>query len=134
MSVGNASHQKSAPARRSSTPGGEAGGTHGSGEARPVSQAQDDSGRANLLRQALTRENLAAAWKRVKANAGSAGVDGLTVRQTAENLKVHWPEIREQLLTGTYRPRPVRRVQIPKPDGGMRELGVDRKRTRLNSS
>src|SRR3989344_5949114 len=124
MSVGNARHQKSAPAERSSITDGEAGGSDGSGEARPVSQAQDDSGRANLLRQALTRENLAAAWKRVKANAGSAGVDGLTVRQTAENLKVHWPEIREQLLTGTYRPRPVRRVQIPKPDGGMRELGI----------
>jgi group II intron reverse transcriptase/maturase len=64
------------------------------------------------------------AWKRVKANAGSAGSDGLSVRQTAEHLAVHWPEVREQLLHVSYRPRPVRRVQIPKLDGGMRELGI----------
>ena len=124
MSVDSAGHQKSARAERSSNTDGEAGGADGSGEARPVSQAPDDSGRADLLWQALTRENLAAAWKRVKANAGSAGSDGLTIPQTAEYLKAHWPTIKEQLRAGTYRPRPVRRVQIPKPDGGMRELGI----------
>ena len=124
MSVDSAGHQKSARAERSSNTDGEAGGAEGSGEARPGSQAADDSGRADLLWQALTRENLAAAWKRVKANAGSAGSDGLTIRQTAEYLKAHWPTIKEQLFAGTYRPQPVRRVQIPKPDGGMRELGI----------
>lgn len=87
-------------------------------------QATGDAGRANLLTQALTRENLGLAWKRVKTNAGSAGSDGLTVQETAEHLKVHWPTIKEQLLAGTYRPQPVRRVEIPKPDGGMRELGI----------
>ena len=64
------------------------------------------------------------AWKRVKANAGSAGVDGLSVSQTAEHLKVHWPRIKGQLLEASYRPQPVRRVQIPKSGGGVRELGI----------
>ncbi|MEX3526532.1 MAG: hypothetical protein VB143_03585 [Burkholderia sp.] len=64
------------------------------------------------------------AWKRVKANRGSAGVDGKSIAGTAEYLKTHWPGIREALLDGSYRPAPVRRVQIPKPGGGMRELGI----------
>jgi len=67
---------------------------------------------------------MVAAWKRVKANRGSAGVDGRTIAETAADLKTHWPRIREELLNGRYRPAPVRRVQIPKPDGGVRELGI----------
>jgi RNA-directed DNA polymerase len=67
---------------------------------------------------------MAAAWKRVKANKGSAGVDGRTVQQTGEDLKTQWPDIRRGLLNGTYRPSPVRRVGIPKPGGGTRELGI----------
>ena len=67
---------------------------------------------------------MVAAWKRVKANRGSAGVDGRTIAETAAELKTHWPRIREELLNGRYRPAPVRRVQIPKPDGGVRELGI----------
>ena len=81
-------------------------------------------GRADLLGQALASANMAAAWKRVKANRGSAGVDGLTIAETAESLKTQWPRIREELQTGRYRPAPVRRVQIPKPGGGVRELGI----------
>lgn len=77
-----------------------------------------------LLVEVLTRENLALAWKRVKANAGGAGIDGLTVRQTAEYLKARWPRLKQELLEGRYRPAPVRRVQIPKAGGGMRELGI----------
>jgi RNA-directed DNA polymerase len=64
------------------------------------------------------------AWKRVKANKGSAGVDGLSIEQTAEYLKTQWPRIREELLSGKYRPQAVRRVEIPKQGGGMRELGI----------
>lgn len=64
------------------------------------------------------------AWKRVKANRGSAGVDGKSIAETVDYLKTHWPRIREALLNGSYRPEPVRRVQIPKPGGGMRELGI----------
>ena len=124
MSVGSAKHQKSAEAERSSNTRGEAERGEGSGEAWAVRQASADSGRAYLLTQALTRENLVVAWQRVRANAGSAGVDGLSVGQTAEHLKGHWPRVKEQLLAGRYRPQPVRRVQIPKPGGGVRELGI----------
>ena len=64
------------------------------------------------------------ALKRVKANKGAAGVDGLDIAQTIEHLRTHWSQIRQQLLQGNYRPSPVRRVTIPKPDGGQRELGI----------
>lgn len=64
------------------------------------------------------------AWKRVKANKGAPGVDGMDIAQTAQHLKHAWPIIREQLMAGTYRPQPVRRVGIPKPDGSERELGI----------
>ncbi len=60
----------------------------------------------------------------MKGNKGSAGVDGITVGQLTDYLKQHWPAIREQLLNGTYEPKPVRRVEIPKPDGGVRKLGI----------
>ena len=64
------------------------------------------------------------AWKRVKANKGAAGVDGLDIAQTGKHLKHAWPTIRQHLVEGTYRPKPVRRVGIPKPDGSERELGI----------
>jgi RNA-directed DNA polymerase len=70
------------------------------------------------------RENLWQALKRVKSNGGSPGIDGMTVDELPGYLKQHWLEIREQLLSGTYQPQPVRRVEIPKPDGGVRKLGV----------
>src|SRR5579862_2272029 len=77
-----------------------------------------------LMEEVCGQENCKQALKRVKANKGSAGVDGMTVQQLPEYLKQHWPAIREQLLSGTYRPQPVRRVEIPKPDGGVRKLGI----------
>jgi RNA-directed DNA polymerase len=77
-----------------------------------------------LMEEVCGRENCKQALKRVKANKGSAGVDGMTVQQLPEFLKQHWPAIREQLLSGTYRPQPVRRMEIPKPDGGVRKLGI----------
>src|SRR6266496_34713 len=77
-----------------------------------------------LMEEVCERENCKQALKRVKANKGSAGVDGMTVQQLPEYLKQHWPDIREQLLSGTYKPQPVRRVEIPKPDGGIRKLGI----------
>lgn len=82
------------------------------------------AGAGTLLEAALTRENLQAAWKRVKANKGAAGVDGLDIEQTAELLRTSWPQTRQALLAGKYRPEPVRRVMIPKPDGSQRELGI----------
>lgn len=80
----------------------------------------EGSGRGGLLAQALARANMAAACKRVKANRRSAGVDGRTIAEMAEYLRTHWPRIRESLLDGSYRPLPVRCVQIPKPAGGVR--------------
>lgn len=77
-----------------------------------------------LMEEVVERENLKAALRQVKGNKGSAGVDGITVNQLTDYLKQHWPVIREQLLNGTYEPKPVRRVEIPKPDGGVRKLGI----------
>jgi len=78
-----------------------------------------------LMEEVCERENCKQALKRVKANKGSAGVDGTTAQQLPAFLKQHWPAIREQLLSGTYKPQPVRRVEIPKPDGGgVRKLGI----------
>src|ERR1700678_2536831 len=79
---------------------------------------------SRLMEEVCERENLKEALQRVKANKGSAGVDGMTVGGIIDYLKQHWPAIREQLLNGTYEPRPVRRVEIPKPDGGVRKLGI----------
>ena len=95
-----------------------------SDEATPARHAQTDCGVGDLLGQALGRENMARAWKRVKANKGSAGVDGRTVQDTGEYLRAAWPDIRRSLQGGSYRPEPVRRVGIPKPGGGVRELGI----------
>jgi RNA-directed DNA polymerase len=77
-----------------------------------------------LMEEVCEAENLSKALKRVKANKGSPGVDGMTVGELPGYLKQHWPVIREQLLSGTYKPQPVRRVGIPKPDGGVRKLGI----------
>jgi len=77
-----------------------------------------------LMEQICERENLIQAWDRVQANGGAAGVDGLTIEETGERLRTLRPTIRDQLLRGTYQPQPVRRVEIPKPDGGVRLLGI----------
>ena len=86
--------------------------------------ARPKAGTGGLLEAALTRQNLQTAWKRVKANKGAAGVDGLDIEQTARLLQTSWPDIRQALLAGRYRPSPVRKVLIPKPDGSQRELGI----------
>jgi RNA-directed DNA polymerase len=76
------------------------------------------------MEEVVERENLKEALKRVRANKGSPGVDGMTVHALPDYLKEHWPAIREQLLSGTYKPQPVRRKEIDKPDGGVRKLGI----------
>ena len=86
----------------------------------PESPARTD----RLMEEVCERENLKAALKQVKANKGSPGVDGMSVVGLKDYLKQHWSAIREQLLNGTYEPKPVRRVEIPKPDGGVRKLGI----------
>src|ERR1700726_3109095 len=77
-----------------------------------------------LMEEICERENCKQALARVKANKGSPGVDGMTVHKLAGLLRQHWPDIREQLLSGAYKPQPVKRVEIPKPDGGIRKLGI----------
>lgn len=77
-----------------------------------------------LMEEICERENCKQALARVKANKGSPGIDGMTVEKLPDYLKQHWPEVREQLLSGTYKPQPVKRVEIPKPDGGIRKLGI----------
>ena len=123
MSMLNARRQKSAQAERAGGAHGEAGRDPVSDEANNPRRDTENTG-SGLLQEALTRENLRQAWKRVKANKGAAGVDGLDIEQTARQLVTAWPKIRDQLLQGKYRPSPVRRVTIPKPDGGERELGI----------
>jgi len=77
-----------------------------------------------LMEEVCERENCEQALARVKSNKGSAGIDGMTVEELPNYLKKHWPIMREQLLSGTYKPQPVKRVEIPKPDGGIRQLGI----------
>jgi RNA-directed DNA polymerase len=79
---------------------------------------------SRLMEEICERANLKEALRQVRGNKGSAGVDRMTVDQLGDYLKQHWPVIREQLLNGTYKPKPVRRVEIPKPDGGVRKLGI----------
>jgi RNA-directed DNA polymerase len=76
------------------------------------------------MERVCERENCKRALARVRANKGAPGVDGMTVGELPEFLEQHWPVIRAQLLEGTYKPQPVRRVEIPKPGGGMRKLGI----------
>ena len=85
---------------------------------------ESPANREQLMEEVCERENCLQAYKRVKSNKGSPGIDGMTVEQLPDYLKEHWPAIREQLVSGTYKPQPVRRVEIPKPDGGMRQLGI----------
>jgi len=77
-----------------------------------------------MIEQVLDPENLAAAWKRVRANKGSPGIDGMTIEAFPAFAREHWPRIAQALMEGSYRPAPVRRVWIAKPDGSKRPLGV----------
>ena len=77
-----------------------------------------------LMDEIVSRANMMAAYHRVMANKGAAGIDRMTVEQLQPYLREHWPRIKEELLDGRYRPQPVRGVEIPKPGGGMRQLGI----------
>jgi RNA-directed DNA polymerase len=99
----------------------------GSPGAEPVvAMAEPESPAAtmHLMEKVCERENLVRAWQRVRGNKGAPGVDGMTIDDAKSYLREHWPDIRSQLLAGAYRPQPVKRVEIPKPDGGVRKLGV----------
>ena len=83
-----------------------------------------DSAEPKLLEAILYKDNLNRAYKRVKANKGAAGIDGMTIEEALPYLKEHQQELINRILRGRYTPSPVRRVEIPKPDGGMRKLGI----------
>ena len=110
----------------SPSPAGEARGAEPEEtESRPAAHDPERPASTNrLMEEVCERANLKDALRRVQANKGSPGVDGMTVDDLTGYLKQHWPTIREQLLNGTYKPQPVRRVDIPKPDGGVRKLGI----------
>ncbi len=127
MSMSKVMRQKPAQAGPMAVTGGEAARAPMGDETCGPRHGTLDTGSATpgaLLQAALTRKNMQQALRRVKANKGAAGVDGLGITQTIEHLRTLWPQIRQQLLRGEYRPSPVRRVVIPKPDGGQRELGI----------
>jgi RNA-directed DNA polymerase len=104
--------------------GGEAPETERREEDPTATSGDEHSGTRALMEEVVTRDNLQRALKRVKANKGSPGVDGMSVDQLPDHLRAHWPRLREDLLAGRYQPQPVRRCEIPKATGGVRELGI----------
>src|SRR5450432_758388 len=110
----------------SSVPAGEAceAGREETESPSTVNDPESPASTNRMMEAVCERENLKAALRRVKANKGSAGVDGMTVGGIADYLREHWLAIRELLLNGTYEPKPVLWVEIPKPDGGVRKLGI----------
>ena len=86
-------------------------------------EAEEQDG-ASLLDRILSRGNLNKAYKRVKANKGAPGIDGMTVDEALPWLREHREELLESIRRGKYKPQPVRRKEIPKPDGGVRKLGI----------
>jgi retron-type reverse transcriptase len=106
------------PRVKPEAPREEQGGSPAPGEATPHPAT------TSLWEECFSRENLAAALRRVERNAGAPGVDGMRTEELRSWLHAHWPELRAKLDAGTYRPEPTRRATIPKPSDGVRELGV----------
>lgn len=93
-------------------------------EAESANHLRTKAGRSGLMEAVCERSNLMLAYQRVVKNKGAAGVDGIGVKEFKEHLKQHWPTIKAKLLAGSYLPQAVRRVEIPKPQGGVRMLGI----------
>jgi len=118
-------HQKSGQLELLLSGWGEAPTANQSGEAGRAAQGNKRSGSTrSLMERAVARENATQAFKRVRRNKGSPGIDGMTVGALEPYLRDHWPAIREQLLTGSYQPSAVKRQLIPKSGGGVRQLGI----------
>ena len=116
--AGNGPH----PARRAGD-----GIAESTGQERDAATAREENAAdeaPGLMEEVLRRENLMAAYKRVVSNGGAGGVDGRSVDDLEHQIREDWPRIREELLSGTYEPSPVRKVEIDKPGGGVRTLGV----------
>ena len=124
MSLERGKHQKTAEAELALARGGETPSSQRRGEPRPATNETERSGTDHLMEEVVESRNVEEALKRVRRNKGSPGIDGMTVDELGRHLARHWASLREQLLAGTYQPSPVKRQQIPKPDGGVRELGI----------
>ena len=124
MSLGRAKHQKTTQAELPLEARGEASQDQRSGEAPTATNGNGGSGNDRLMERVVERGNAKAALKRVRQNKGSPGVDGMTVDELPKYLVDNWETIRAQLLAGTYQPKPVREVEIPKGGGGVRKLGI----------
>jgi len=109
---------------RPSEPKGEACGKKKSACQMTAASGAPEPANSTVMEEVVRKENLRRALKRVCANKGSPGIDGLKVGELEEHLKAHWLGLREQLLQGEYRPQPVKQVMIPKPGGGTRKLGI----------
>ena len=121
---GDAGTRAEKPERPQEASGGTAYGLRNERQAHAArSGAAGDEARS-LIDEVLRRENMQTAHARVVSNGGAPGVDGMTVEALGEYCREHWPRLRQELLGGTYRPQPVRRVEIPKPGGGVRMLGI----------
>jgi RNA-directed DNA polymerase len=77
-----------------------------------------------LMEQVVTEANATEAWRAVRRNSGSPGIDRMTTKELRGHIQTHWDSIRQKLLAGTYVPSPVKRVEIPKSNGGVRQLGI----------
>ena len=108
---------------RSEAPNADTSGAEPS-MAKPAPESPAATAADHLMEEVCERENLQRAWQRVRRNKGAPGPDGMTIDDAKSYLREHWPDIRSRLLEGDYQPQPVKRVEIPKPDGGVRKLGV----------
>jgi len=124
VSLGRTESQKSRQLELPLEGRGEASKVQRSGEANSAGNGDRRSGTDRLMERVVGRGNAKAALKRVRQNKGSPGVDGMTVDELTKHLVEHWEEFRAQLLDGTYQPKPVREVEIPKGGGGVRKLGI----------
>lgn len=100
------------------------GKSQGSEPVKAVNDSENPAETERMMEEVCNRENLQRAFKRVRKNRGKPGIDKMTTDELKDHLKQHWPTIREQLLDGSYQPKPVLRVEIPKPSGGVRKLGI----------
>ena len=124
MREGDTESRAEMPVRPASEGGGTADGEGFEGQACTAREEQSGDETQMLIQEVLRRENMLRAYKHVVRNGGAPGVDGVTVEQLGAHCREHWERIREQILNGTYKPQAIRRVEIPKPDGGTRTLGI----------
>jgi RNA-directed DNA polymerase len=124
VSLGRGKHQKSTQVELPFERGGETSPADGRDEPRTAADGPERSGMDHLMEEVVQEGNVKEALKRVRSNKGSPGIDGMTVDELPAFLAKNWMNLREQLLAGSYQPRPVKRTQIPKPEGGVRELGI----------